>query len=358
MSSLTVGAHTTRLPLKSPEPKSLSLLHNPDQEAGKALMDSVSQNVWNSDLNRYLALCGFTLVLYDYILTFPAELDRFWSPLHIRQWGTFIFVVNRYVGLWGHVPIIYSYFFVPSPSLMVGQQDSKCYPLQKYHQFLAVVVQTSVGAILLTRVYALWERNRIILWSLLAYYVGFAGFAAWAITQGKSQTHPLVPPTSLGCISALSKDEGFYFGLVWGGIMIFDSTVFALTLYRSVTLWRQGSRGLVHVVMRDGVMYYAVLGFSTLSNALTFLLGSALTRGINTLMTNMLACALCSRLMLNLRDPRINKHPREAGDTYGSPSSTEPLVLTTVVMNDMSTFQTGAGRRSTSPPGIEAMPRT
>jgi len=33
-------------------------------------------------------------------------------------------------------------------------------------------------AILLTRVYALWERNRIILWSLLAYYVGFAAFAA------------------------------------------------------------------------------------------------------------------------------------------------------------------------------------
>lgn len=32
-------------------------------------------------------------------------------------------------------------------------------------------------AILLTRVYALWERSRIILWSLLAYYVGFAGFA-------------------------------------------------------------------------------------------------------------------------------------------------------------------------------------
>ena len=32
-------------------------------------------------------------------------------------------------------------------------------------------------AILLTRVYALWERSRIILWSLLAYYFGFAGFA-------------------------------------------------------------------------------------------------------------------------------------------------------------------------------------
>jgi len=33
-------------------------------------------------------------------------------------------------------------------------------------------------AILLTRVYALWERSQIVLWCLLGYYVGFAAFAA------------------------------------------------------------------------------------------------------------------------------------------------------------------------------------
>ena len=73
------------------------------------------------------------------------ELDRFWSPLEIRQWGTFLFLVNRYVGVWGHVPIIYSYFFAPQQDLLVGQRDPQCYLLHKYHQFLAVVVQTSVG---------------------------------------------------------------------------------------------------------------------------------------------------------------------------------------------------------------------
>lgn len=37
--------------------------------------------------------------------------------------------------------------------------------------------------------------------------------------------------------------------------MIFDSIVFGLTVYKSVELWRQGSRGLVHVVMRDGELH-------------------------------------------------------------------------------------------------------
>lgn len=46
--------------------------------------------------------------------------------------------------------------------------------------------------------------------------------------------------------------------------------------------------------------------------------------------------------MLNLRDPKINAYPTDTGNTYGLPPFTDPLSLTTVVMNDMSTFQTGA----------------
>ena len=37
--------------------------------------------------------------------------------------------------------------------------------------------------------------------------------------------------------------------------MVFDSTVFVLTVYKSLTLWRHGSRGLVHIVMRDGELF-------------------------------------------------------------------------------------------------------
>lgn len=47
--------------------------------------------------------------------------------------------------------------------------------------------------------------------------------------------------------------------------------------------------------------------------------------------------------MLNLRDPKITTHPTEGdNDAYGSPSSTEPMALTAVVMSDVTTFQTGA----------------
>jgi len=45
--------------------------------------------------------------------------------------------------------------------------------------------------------------------------------------------------------------------------------------------------------------------------------------------------------MLNLRDPKIARYPTQTDATHGSPSSTEPPALTAVVMQDMTTFQTG-----------------
>jgi len=96
------------------------------------------------------------------------------------------------VGILGHGPIIHSYLFVPSPGLMVGQQDPKWDPaITSSSRWLSrralgvpvlpLPIRESdlvITAILLTQVYALWDCDHLVLWSLLFYYFGFAGFAA------------------------------------------------------------------------------------------------------------------------------------------------------------------------------------
>jgi len=211
-------------PLQSPSHYASQGTDNtPDGHAAPECMECVSLNpssliytlscyVGCRDLNRYLSLCGFsrcnasrvlTLGLTSLILfsTCPLRLhldisgrgglvlvtaaDTAMGDLHLRRQP-----LCRHSWPCPHLPLL----FVPSPGIIVGQQDSKCDPVHKYHQSLAVGIQTSVGgtgptafhkgpdvvltAILLTRVYALCDHNRIVLWSLLAYYFGFAGFAA------------------------------------------------------------------------------------------------------------------------------------------------------------------------------------
>lgn len=38
----------------------------------------------------------------------------------------------------------------------------------------------------------------------------------------------------------------------WGGLLIFDSVIFTLTLYRAIGIWRLGTRRLFQVLIRDG----------------------------------------------------------------------------------------------------------
>jgi hypothetical protein len=38
----------------------------------------------------------------------------------------------------------------------------------------------------------------------------------------------------------------------WGGMVLLDTTIFALTLYKSLKLERIGRRSVVYVLLRDG----------------------------------------------------------------------------------------------------------
>ncbi|KAH0589999.1 hypothetical protein H2248_000180 [Termitomyces sp. 'cryptogamus'] len=65
--------------------------------------------------NNYIDLVSFTLLYYDYALTLPAEIDRFWSTRSL-SWTSTFFYLNRYLSLFGHIPAIVRDFWMPVSS--------------------------------------------------------------------------------------------------------------------------------------------------------------------------------------------------------------------------------------------------
>jgi hypothetical protein len=53
------------------------------------------------------------ILLYDYCLTFAAEVERCWSARRLN-WGLGFFYLNRYSTLFGHVPIMLEFFWSTS----------------------------------------------------------------------------------------------------------------------------------------------------------------------------------------------------------------------------------------------------
>lgn len=175
------------------------------------LVDLSSSNL-HSDLNRYLALCGFstrnlsrglTLILTSVVsstrsLRLLPDISSGGGPLLVAAANTAVGHLHihrqplrRHLGPSPyHLLLLFRSFSKldggPSrlkvlpvaqipPGARSGDPDGRW--RYRIYSFSVRGPDNVLTAILLTRVYALWERNRAILWSLLAYYVGFAGFA-------------------------------------------------------------------------------------------------------------------------------------------------------------------------------------
>ncbi|KAL0570937.1 hypothetical protein V5O48_011021 [Marasmius crinis-equi] len=258
------------------------------------------------NVNAYINLVSFTLLYYEYLITFEAEVTRIWAHTTLNT-PTVIFYLNRYVTLFGHIPIVVQYFWTAPGS------DFK-------REYYAVLIQIMVGVMLIARTYALYERNKKILTGLVLFTVGAIIHGGWAVYTAKSDERHEDPVPYIGCPSSVGASLGERLAAAWLGMLIFDTIVFILTLYKALRIGRVRGN-LLPLLVRDGTLYYGVMISCNLGNILTFFLGDRIIRGLLTTFTNVMASILISRLVLNLRDPRILQATPNSTTVYSRPSA-------------------------------------
>ncbi|KAF7300475.1 hypothetical protein HMN09_00931700 [Mycena chlorophos] len=281
-------------------------------------------------LNYYFQLISFTLLFYDYFLTLDWEVARYWGTSW--SWPTFFYFVNRYATLLGNIPVVLEYFWSapPTPRKLIvhvsifvvgigcrgacmlrgGNADCRCAHIESYHQYYLIATQVLVGAMLILRTYALYERNKRVLALMLVFTTGSVAVGIWSVFRSKSSSGNTNLSLYVGCDYPTTKQDGLNLLIPWAAVAVFDTMIFVLTLGR--VLYRRskglhGARasGLLTLLLRDGAIYFAVMVMSNLANIFTFAFGGPFTRGIATTFTNVLASIMISRLMLNLRDPAL-----------------------------------------------------
>ncbi|KAG6810987.1 hypothetical protein H0H92_009526 [Tricholoma furcatifolium] len=248
-----------------------------------------ADDIRDINLNAYLGLSAFTLLIYEYSITFRLEVERFWITSSKRPpWSTIFFFLNRYLTIFGHILVLYEYFWY---SLSLDKPK--------------IIVST----MLIMRLYALYDRSLRILAILLLTALAVIAVACWGIVTGKAHgnTSNTLPVLYIyGCPPALSHILAIRLAIGWSGMLVFDTLVFALTVYKSFTVRRiRLGVGLFGLLLRDGSMYFGVMIFSNIANILAFIYGHLYTKGSATPYMNVISSILITRLMLNLRDPRI-----------------------------------------------------
>ncbi|KAF7335790.1 hypothetical protein MVEN_02235000 [Mycena venus] len=263
---------------------------------------------------RILIIVPFTVLVYEYLLTLQREVSGFWGSR--LTWASFFFYVNRYSPLVGNLPILIQYYStttdpdklpVRCPTLFSRQAltiPQLCRVFRAYHQYFALLSQVLVAVMLIMRTYALYERNRKVLAFTILVTLGAFTFAVWILLTGNDTNTLSAQISAFGCPLGTSHSKSLRLAAAWSGMLVFDVTIFGLTLLKALRLnARQGD--LLTVLIRDGSVYFALMIISNACNIGTYTMGNPFTRGSATTVTNVVSSVMITRLMFNLRDPKI-----------------------------------------------------
>jgi hypothetical protein len=89
----------------TPQPHSPQHCHHRSLDLS-SLMSKPSCAANPFTLSNALSLSAYIILFYDYVLTLPMEVDRYWCA-GSHTWASTVFLGIRYLALVGHVPLLY-----------------------------------------------------------------------------------------------------------------------------------------------------------------------------------------------------------------------------------------------------------
>jgi len=166
------------------------------------------------------------------------------------------------------------------------------------------------SVVLVLRTYAIYYRNLwvLIITSLLG--MSTVATAGWSLTElsgivlsfGDISLYRTCLPAHLQSASP--------FKISWALSLLFDSSIFVLTVSKTWKMIRVGGRDGMHnrlpmLLMRDGSMFFAVMALANLTNLVVNIFAPdaffTQSTGNNSVITHTLSVTLMSRLILDLR---------------------------------------------------------
>ncbi|KAL4075114.1 hypothetical protein V8B97DRAFT_2102911 [Scleroderma yunnanense] len=232
--------------------------------------------------------------MYDYILTFQEEVDRFWTKPCL-SWAFVFFITNRYIMLLGRIPAFLDNF--------IRTKDGPCSTLFWTDELLMAIVQITGAVVMSIRIYAIYGRNRRVLYFFVLVLVIITAIALYSLLVKfpASPQNALIPPQ--GCLHSISQQQALRFAAAWGGQLVFDAMTFGFTVWKLFGMESFGSRSLADILLRDGTMYFAIMTIMNIANITILLVANPNLKYLFSVPTNVICSTLISRLMINIRDP-------------------------------------------------------
>jgi len=249
---------------------------------------------------KLFQVAAIVFLAYDMLITFGDEVERIWK----QPWSftTFLYGLNRYLALFVFIVIVVSF-----QSKAWTENISACEHYYRYDGASTLVLVAVSEAIMMLRVYAIWQRNRYILILLSTLWVGQVAICGMGLAF--TSRLPLPP----GFVACIDTGVGKLFTPFWFMPLISDTFVFFLTLWRNRQYSRMNANlPLMQLFVRDGALYFLVIFSANLLNVTLYLSAPDSLKNITAGFSQTITPVMVSRLVLNLR----NHHADRFNDAY------------------------------------------
>lgn len=251
-------------------------------------------------VNNCLRFVPVTLLVYDWALTFGDEVELIWQKrLKMSQ---IVFLVLRY-GTLAIMSLTVLYFAPLTEHTTVKAPGGLACPAAM------VLIILFVQVLLQLRVYAMYNRSRVVLWTNLALFVLEFGVTVYLVLY-LSKLIKAVPVTS-NCRTCDVYPRAF--ALTFVAPLLFEYYLMFLAARKTCrnrsSYLPLGSTSLIDVLIRGSVQYFALVAFGMAVSIILFVVAPRFALWVDFL-SDATGCIGGTRLILSIRkallDDRAN----------------------------------------------------
>jgi len=249
-----------------------------------------------------IGVMGFSILLYDHIITLPEEIEYIWRKK--KQAHTYLFLLNRYLTPLGFIVNLWAY-------LWTDWTHERCGHFVRYEGVMYVIGINIVELMMMTRIRGLYyshPQKKLILGLVAVIFFIELSVNSVLVVTGK-------PAQDVGPCSMIYDLPGHWrhFASLSAWLpLLYDTVIFILTLYRTLERRESEKRKsvvkspILKVMFREGLLYYSVICSVTLVLAIMINAARPGIRNITAQLELLLTVAMMSRITLDLKASKNN----------------------------------------------------
>lgn len=140
----------------------------------------IRKDITQSQQTIYVAMCSFTLLVWDQLSTLSSEIKYVWrgskGPL------SYLFLLNRYLTPFGFMVNLTAYL---SPRFT----EPVCKRFIKFEGSMTMIGISVASIMMLIRVFAMYPRNLVVLWVVFVLLIVHVSVNAWLLTKAQPVPH-------------------------------------------------------------------------------------------------------------------------------------------------------------------------